>query len=107
MRFGEKGKVAAPTAALQSRAEAWRNDLVAAATAAAAASAASAGGAGGFCRAAGDCRAEDGELDRGFFAGTLGAGDFLLAIDDDFFELRVAIIADVFVDGHARFLFCR
>jgi hypothetical protein len=77
--------------------------LVAAATTTTA-SAASAGWAGGFCGAAGDCGAEDGELDRGFFAGTLGAGDFLLAVDDDFFELRVAIVTNVFVDGHARFL---
>jgi len=36
-----------------------------------------------------------------FFAGTFGAGDFLLAIDDDFFELGLAVVADVFVDGHA------
>jgi hypothetical protein len=34
----------------------------------------------------------------------LRAGDFLLAIDDDFFELRIAVVADVFVDGHVRFL---
>jgi len=77
---------------------------VAAATAAAA-TAASAGWAGGFCGTAGDCRAEDGELDGGFFTGTLGTGDFLLPVDDDFFELRIAVVADVFVDGHARFLF--
>ena len=81
-----------------------RYKLVAAATTATA-SAASARWAGGFCGAAGDCGAEDRELDSGFFAGTLGAGDFLLAVDDDFFELRVAIVADVFVDGHTRFLF--
>ena len=43
---------------------------------------------------------EDRELDRGLFAGALGAGDFLLFVDDDFFELCLAIIADVFVDGH-------
>jgi len=44
-------------------------------------------------------------LDGGSLAGTLGAGDFLLAVDDDFFELRVALVADVFVDRHPRFLF--
>jgi len=44
-------------------------------------------------------------LDGGSLAGTLGAGDFLLAVDDDFFELGFAIVTDVFVDGHARFLF--
>jgi hypothetical protein len=27
-----------------------------------------------------------------------------LAIDDDFFELGFAVVADVFVDGHAWFL---
>jgi hypothetical protein len=79
---------------------------VAAATAAAA-TAASAGWAGGFRGAAGYRGTEDGELDGGFFAGTFGAGDFLLAVDDDFLELRIAIVADVFVDGHAWFLFVK
>jgi hypothetical protein len=77
---------------------------VAAATAAAAASATTRR-AGGFCGAAGYRGTKDRELDGGFFAGAFGAGDFLLAVDDDFFELGVAIVADVFVDGHARFLF--
>jgi hypothetical protein len=27
-----------------------------------------------------------------------------LAVDDDFFELGFAVVANVFVDGHARFL---
>jgi hypothetical protein len=75
-----------------------------AAAAAAATTAAAAGWAGGFCRAAGYGGAEDRELDGGFLTGTLRAGDFLLAIDDDFFELRIAVVADVFVDGHVRFL---
>jgi hypothetical protein len=30
----------------------------------------------------------------------VGAGNFLLAIDDDFFELGFAVVANVFVDGH-------
>jgi len=77
---------------------------VAAATAAATASA-TRGAGGGFWRAACDRRTENGKLNRGFFAGTLGTGDFLLAVDDDFFELRFAVVADVFVDGHARFLY--
>jgi hypothetical protein len=77
---------------------------VAAATASAA-TASSAGWAGRFCGAAGYGGTEDGELDGGFLTGTFRAGDFLLAVDDDFFELRVAVVADVFVDGHARFLF--
>ena len=34
------------------------------------------------------------------FAGAFGAGDFLLLVDDDFFELGLAVVADVFVDGH-------
>ena len=76
---------------------------MAAATTAAAASAATRR-AGGFCRTAGDCGTEDGELDGGFFAGACGTGDFLLAIDDDFFELGFAVVANVFVDGHAWFL---
>ena len=77
--------------------------LVAAATTAAAASAA-ARRAGGFCGAASGCGTEDGELDGGFFAGTCGTEDFLLAVDDDFFELGFAVVANVFVDGHAWFL---
>jgi hypothetical protein len=80
--------------------------LVAAATTAAAASAATQAG-GRFCGAAGRCGAEDGKLDAGFFAGALGAGDFLLSVDDDFLELGFAVVADVFVDGHARFLYVK
>jgi hypothetical protein len=73
--------------------------LMAAATAAAAASAT--GGAAGRIRgAAGARRGEDRELDGGFFAGALGAGDFLLLVDDDFFELGFAVFANVFVDWH-------
>lgn len=74
--------------------------LVAAATAATAGAASARGTGGGFSRAAGDSRTEDRELDSGFFGGALGAGDFLLAVDDDFFELGFAVVADVFVDGH-------
>ena len=72
--------------------------------AATAAAAAAPGWAGGFSRAANGCGTEDGELDGGFFAGACGTGDFLLAIDDDFFELGFAVVANVFVDGHAWFL---
>ena len=43
---------------------------------------------------------KDGKLDRGFLAGALGAGDFLLLVDDNFFEVFFAVFADVFVDGH-------
>ena len=51
-------------------------------------------------RRAGASGRKDGELNGGLFAGTLGTGDFLLFIDDDFFEVFVAGIANVFVDGH-------
>jgi hypothetical protein len=43
---------------------------------------------------------ENGKLNGRFLAGTLGAGDFLLLVDDDFFEAFVAGVADVFVDRH-------
>jgi hypothetical protein len=42
-------------------------------------------------------------LNRGFFAGALGAGDFLLLVDDYFFELGLAVVANVFVNGHGQF----
>jgi len=72
--------------------------LVAAAAAATTTATATAGGT--TRRRAGASRGEDGKLNGGFFAGTLGTGDFLLLVDDDFFETLVAGIADVFVDGH-------
>jgi hypothetical protein len=75
--------------------------LVAAATTAAAAAASAAGEGWAFGRAAvGVGCGEDGELDLVLFAGALGAGDFLLFIDYDFFEGGFAVFADVFVDGH-------
>jgi hypothetical protein len=80
---------------------------VAAATAAAAGAPAARGPGAGLGGATGDGGAEDGKLDGGFFAGTLRAGDFLLAVDDDFFELRFAVVTDVFVDGHVVFLLQR
>lgn len=73
---------------------------MAAATAAAAASAATGGIARRSRGAAGASRGENGKLDGGLFAGALGAGDFLLLVDDDFFEVRFALVANVFVDGH-------
>ena len=72
---------------------------MAAATAAAAASTAR-GTAGRSRGAAGARSGEDGKLDRVFFAGALGAGDFLLLVDYDFFELVLAVFADVFIDWH-------
>jgi hypothetical protein len=73
--------------------------LVAAATTAAA-TAAARGGREGFGGAAGCGGTEDAELDGGFLAGTLGTSDFLLLVDYDFFEFGLAIVANVFVDGH-------
>src|SRR5208282_5623926 len=86
----------------KSGAEAPHSKLVAgaAATAAAAASAREAArGRGGF---AGTGRGENGELDRGFLAGALGAGDFVLLVDDNLFKALVAVFADVFVNGQCR-----
>ena len=81
--------------------ESWYLVAAAAATAAGAASAAcGVGGLGGSAIAtAVGCR-EDGKLDAGFLAGALGAGDFLLLIDDNFLEAGVALVAEVLVDGH-------
>ena len=70
----------------------------AAAPAAAASAAGEATGRRRGCTRAG--RGKDGKLDRGFLAGTFGAGDLLLLVDDDLLETLVAGIADVFVDGH-------
>src|SRR5579859_918260 len=78
---------------------ALQRPLVAAATAAATGAAAGRGREG-FGRTAGDGRAKDGKLKRGFFAGAFGAGDFLLFVQDELFELGFAVVADVFVDGH-------
>jgi len=97
---------------LQRRGRRERNDEVhgrcarslAAATAAAAGAASSGRGREGFWRAVGDGGAKDGKLERGFFAGTFGARDFLLLVEDEFFELGFAVVADVFVDGHETIL---
>ena len=70
--------------------------LVAGATAAAAASAA--GGWAGIAGAVGV--AEDGELDGIFLTGTLGAGNFLLAVQNDLFKADGAIVANIFVNRH-------
>jgi hypothetical protein len=76
------------------------DELVAAATSATAASAAAGGWSEGFGGATGCRRAEDAQLDGGFLAGTLGTSDFLLLVDYNFFEFGLAVVADVFVDGH-------
>ena len=73
---------------------------MAAATATAAASAAGLRGEG-LRRATRDRRTEDRKLNGGAFAGALGAGDFLLLVDYDFLEFIFAVIANVFVNGHA------
>ena len=78
---------------------------MAGAAAAAAAAASAAGRAGGA--ASGACGGEDRELYGGLFAATLGAGDFLLLVDYDFFEALIAGVTDVFVDRHGGFRFLR
>jgi hypothetical protein len=78
--------------------------LVAAAAATAAAASSAAGEGLGVAVAGAVCGAEDGELEGVLFAGAFGAGDFLLLVDDDFFEVCLAVFADVFVDGHGGYL---
>jgi len=36
-----------------------------------------------------------------FLSGALGAGNFLILIQDNSFEGRFAVVANVFVNGHA------
>jgi hypothetical protein len=79
-------------------------NLVAGTAAAAAATAAGVAPGRAGRAAAGACGGKNGELDGGFFAGTLGTGDFLLLVDNNFFEALVAGVANVFVDGHGEFL---
>jgi hypothetical protein len=73
---------------------------VAAATAAAAPASTAGGAARRRGRAAVAGGSKHGELDGGFLAGALRTGDFLLFVDDDFFELRLAVVANIFVNGH-------
>jgi hypothetical protein len=51
-------------------------------------------------RTTGASGSENGKLNGRFHAGALGAGNFLLFVDNDFFETLVAGIADVLVNGH-------
>jgi hypothetical protein len=70
-------------------------------TATAAATTAASNSAGGFGRGAVAGRgAKNRELNRVSLAGTLGAGDFLLFVDDNLLEFRAAVFANIFVDGH-------
>src|SRR6266478_766862 len=83
-------------------AQKWLCHLVAATAATAAASAAT-GGGGRFCGssiAGAVCGCEDGKLNAGLLAGALGAGDFLLLIDDNLLKAGFALFANVFIDGH-------
>src|SRR6266404_3220934 len=85
-------------------AQKWLCHLVAATAATAAASAAT-GGGGRFCGssiAGAVCGCEDGKLNAGLLAGALGAGDFLLLIDDNLLKAGFALFANVFIDGHGR-----
>jgi hypothetical protein len=78
-----------------------KNEKKSSVAAAAATTAATTAGRGATRRRARASGGEDGKLNSGFFAGTLGTRDFLLLVDDDLFEAFVAGIADVFVDGHS------
>src|SRR5260370_17730880 len=83
-------------------AQKWLCALVAAAAATAATSAATGGGRR-FCGssiAGAVCGCEDGKLDARPLAGALGAGDFLLPVDDNLLEPGFALFTNVFVDGH-------
>src|SRR5262249_2451997 len=78
--------------------------LVAAATAATT-TASAAGEASGSSRGtAVTGRGKHGKLDGGLFAGALRAGNLLLLVDHDLFEVRLAVVADVFVNRHGVFL---
>jgi hypothetical protein len=82
--------------------------LITAAAATAAGSAANDGRGGRFggsSVAASVCGGEDGKLDAGFLAGALGAGDFLLLVDDNLLKASFALFAKVFVDGHGSYSF--
>jgi len=46
------------------------------------------------------CSRENRQLNRGFLAGALRAGNFLLLVDHDFFEALIAVVTNVFVDRH-------
>jgi hypothetical protein len=46
---------------------------------------------------------ENRKLDRVFLAGAFRAGNFLLLVQDNLLKLRLAIVANVFVDGHMAF----
>src|SRR5690242_10159351 len=76
--------------------------LITAATAAAARAAPSrrSRGLGGRAVAATIGGGKDRKLDRGLLARALGAGYFLLLVDDDLLEAGLAGVAQIFVDGH-------
>ena len=77
--------------------------LVAAAAATTTGSAATEGrsrGFGGCSVAAAISGGEDRKLDVGFLAGALGAGYFLLLVDDNLLKAGVALFTQVFVDRH-------
>src|SRR5258707_3002073 len=91
-------------------AQKWLCALVAAAAATAATSAASGEGGGGLGGGAVPITgggSEDRELDAGFLAGALGAGDFLLLIDDNLLKAGFALFAQGFVDKHSNCSFYR
>ena len=82
--------------------------LIAAAAATAAGSAATEGRRRGFSGSSLAAAVGGGEyrkLDAGFLAGALGAGYFLLLIDDNLLEAGLALFTKIFVDGHGSYSF--
>jgi hypothetical protein len=48
---------------------------------------------------------EDRKLNAGFLAGALGAGYFLLLVDNNLLKAGFALVTEVFVDGHGSYSF--
>ena len=87
---------------------AGEQNSVAGATAAATSAATAGKAAGGLCgrAVAGPVRrAKDGKLDRVAFPRALRAGNLLLLVQHDLFKVRLAILTNVFVNGHVQVLF--
>ena len=78
-------------------------NLMAAAAAATTTTATSTHRSGLLCRSAVSIRrAEYRKLNRVLLAGALRTGDFLRLVQNDAFELRFTLIANIFVNGHGQ-----
>jgi hypothetical protein len=78
----------------------WLGAILVAGAATAATSTAPRKPSGGAGSSIGPGRSKHGQLNSGFLARALRAGNFLLLIDYDFLEALVASVANVFVDRH-------